>query len=214
MNQKRSTLNAQRPIPNSALDVRRWAFDVRLCFDIATKRQQLSPFSVAVVSSFRAPSSLAPDTRPVRHSRLRVHAPTNASRHRLAILQRLAPTIPKFCGVGSRVGGRSATRLAGSWLLQSRSKSSCHRKNRRNSTLWPFPEVDRAAATTSRSREIHRPRHCHIRFRSAGGHYRGEYFAPFITSARFANSDRFDCWTERTLECRLHSHSKKGHGRT
>ena len=34
-----------------------------------------------------------------------------------------------------------------------------------------------------------------------------------ITSARFANSDRFDCWTERALELCLRSHSKKGQGR-
>jgi hypothetical protein len=202
MKQKRSTLNAQRPTLNSALDVRRWAFDVRLCFDIATKRQQLSPFSVAVVSSFRPRFTLAPIARSICGPRFRVHASANTSRHGLAVLQKLAPAIPKFCCVSSRLGDRSAPRLARSWLLCARKKSPLDRKTSDRSTSRAISKVDRADAIASRRRKVHGACGRDIRFQSAGGHRRSEYVARLSTSFQFANSNRLSIWPEEPLEIR------------
>src|SRR3981081_2129338 len=96
--------------------------------------------------------ALGPNPHSNSGSRLDVNASANASRHGLAILRKLATTIPKFYGVSSRLGGRRAPRLARSWLLRARKKSPLDRKTSDTSTWWAISEIDRADAIAPRRR--------------------------------------------------------------
>src|SRR6478672_207664 len=96
---KRRTLNAQRPILNSEFAIGRSAVGVERSLpncDIAGKPSLFSPLSCSLVSSEWARSPLAPDTRSVRNPRFRVHAPTNAGRHRHPLLSQLAEQVSRF----------------------------------------------------------------------------------------------------------------------
>ena len=131
-------LNSEFGIGRSALGVGR---SLPNC-DIARKPCRFSPLSCSLVSSEWARSPLAPDTRSVRNSRFRVHAPTNAGRHRHPLLSQLAEQVSRFRFTGARFRKRSASRVARPGLLRSRAKSPRHRKNGYGSTWRKFPAAE------------------------------------------------------------------------
>ena len=167
---------------------------MNVCFqnrEIPTSRKRFQAIASPLASSSWPRSPLAPDPRPVRNPRLRVHASANAGRHRHPLLPQMVAQVSRFRLTSARFGRCCASCVARARLLRSRAKSPRHSQNRYGSPSWKLPTGHRANATTPRNREIHCACSGQLCFPSICPNRRSEHSSCVRAVFQFSRIDRF-----------------------